>query len=153
MPTERRDWSDRRLRVWWSVLYGSFNPRRRLPRRLDGSRFHWVDWHATHLLAVAIAILSLSVADALMTVTLLAGGAIEVNPVMAAVIERSPGLFAAFKMGMTGIGVTLMVFLARYRFLGRVRVELVLYAILAIYIGLMGYEFWMLREQLVFPPL
>jgi hypothetical protein len=152
VPSERREWSERRRRVWWSVLYGSFNPRRRSPpRRLDDSRFHVVDWHAAHLLAVAIAILLLSVADALMTVTLLSGGAIEVNPVMAAVIQRGSGLFASLKMGMTGIGVMLMVLLARYRFLRVVRVEMALYAILVGYIGLLGYEFWMLRALFEIP--
>jgi hypothetical protein len=69
------------------VVYGSFRPRRRRPpRRLDDSRYQAVDWHAAHLLAVAIGILLLSVADAFMTVTLLSGGAVEVNPVMAALI-------------------------------------------------------------------
>src|SRR5450631_1083845 len=100
---ERRGNADRRRRIWWAVLYGSFKPRRRKPpRRLDDSRFHSLDWHAAHLLAVAIAILLLSVADAFMTVRLLAGGAVEVNPFMAAVVYKSAALFAAVKMGMTG---------------------------------------------------
>jgi hypothetical protein len=154
VASERREWSERRRRVWWSLLYGSFNPRRRLPpRRLDDSRFHVVDWHAAHLLAVAIAILLLSVADALMTVTLLSGGAIEVNPVMAALIQRGAGLFAGLKMVMTGMGVMLMVLLARYRFLRVVRVEMALYAILVAYVGLLSYEFWMLRALFEIPGL
>jgi hypothetical protein len=48
-------------------------------------------------------------------------------------------------MAMTGIGVTLMVFLARDRFLRVFRVELVLYAILVGYIGLLGYEYWLMH--------
>jgi hypothetical protein len=151
---ERRDRADRRRRVWWSIVYGNFNPRRRRPRRrLDDSRFHSLDWHAAHLLAVAMGILLLSVADAFMTVTLLSGGAAEVNPVMAAVIDRGGALFAGLKMAMTGGGVMLMVFLARYRFMRVVRVELVLYAVLVAYIGLLSYEFWMLRERLDIPGL
>ena len=87
---ERRQRTDRRYRVWWSVLYGSFSPRRRRPqRRLGDSGIHALDWHGAHLLAVSIGILLLSVADAFMTVTLLAGGAVEVNPVMAAVVYQS----------------------------------------------------------------
>ena len=104
---ERRCMEDRRFRVWWSVIYGSFNPRRRQPpRRLAESRFHSLDWHAAHLLAVAIGILLLSVADALMTVTLLSGGSDEVNPIMAAFIYKSIAVFAVVKMTLTGIGVT-----------------------------------------------
>lgn len=86
-----------------------------------------------------------------MTVTLLSGGAIEVNPVMAAVVYKSTALFAALKMAMTGSGVMLMVFLARYRFMRVVRVEVVMYAILVAYVGLLGYEFWMLRELIEIP--
>jgi hypothetical protein len=149
---ERREWSDRRRRVWWSVVYGSFNPRRRTPpRRLDDSRYHALDWHSAHLLVVAIGILLLSVADAFMTVALLSGGAVEVNPVMAAVIFKSSALFAGLKMAMTGIGVTLMVFLARHRFLKVFRVEIVLYVILVGYIGLLSYEYWLLHASFDLP--
>src|ERR1700686_1944220 len=127
LSLERRARADRRRRVWWSVWYGSFNPRRRTPqRRLDDSRFHSLDWHSAHLLAVAISILLLSVMDAFLTVVLLQSGADEVNPVMAALIYRSVAMFAALKMSMTGAGVMLMVCLAHYRFLRLVRVEWVL---------------------------
>jgi hypothetical protein len=144
---ERRERMDRRRRVWWSVVYGSFNPRRRSPpRRLNDSRFHSLDWHAAHLLAVAMAISLLSVADALMTITLLSGGAIEVNPIMAALVDQSAAAFAALKMTMTAVGVTFMVFLARYRFMRVVRVEVVLYMVLVAYFILIGYEFWMLQQ-------
>jgi hypothetical protein len=138
---ERRDRPDRRERVLWSLIYGSFNPRRRRPaRRRDDSRFHSLDWHSAHLLAVSIGILLLSVADAFMTVTLLAGGAVEVNPIMAAVVYKSAALFAALKMAMTGCGVILMVMLRL------VRVDVVMYVLLIGYLMLLTYEFWMLRE-------
>jgi hypothetical protein len=151
---ERRARADRRLRVWWSVCYGSFNPRRRTPqRRLGDSRFHSLDWHSSHLLAVAIGILLLSVADAFLTVVLLQGGADEVNPIMAALIYRSVAMFAALKMAMTGIGVVLMVFLAPYRFMRLLRVEWVLYGVLTAYASLIGYEVWMLRGPLDLPSL
>jgi Domain of unknown function (DUF5658) len=142
---ERRDRPDRRGRTWWSVLYGSFRPRRRRPpRRLSDSRFHSLDWHAPHLLAVAIGILLLSAADAFMTVTLLSNGAIEVNPVMAAVVYKSAAVFASVKMAMTGFGVMLLVLLARYRFMRLVRVDIAMYAVLVIYAVLLAYEYRML---------
>jgi hypothetical protein len=142
---ERRDRPDRRERLLWSIVYGSFNPRRRRPpRRQDDSRFHSLDWHSSHLLAVSIGILLLSVADAFMTVTLMAGGAVEVNPLMAAVVCKSAAAFAAVKMAMTGVGVMLMVMLARYRFMRWVRVDVAMYALLLGYLALLSYEFWML---------
>jgi hypothetical protein len=147
IAVERRGRRDRRHRAWWSVCYGSFNPRRRTPpRRLDESRFSALDWHSPHLLAVVIGILLLNVADALMTVGLLAGGADEINPVMAVLIYRSALAFAAVKMAMTSTGVVFMVLLARYRFMRLVRVEWALYGVLIVYAGLIGYEFWMLKS-------
>jgi hypothetical protein len=149
---ERRARADRRHRVWWSVWYGSFNPRRRAPqRRLDDSRFHSLDWHSAHLLAVAISILLLSVADAFLTLVLLQGGAAEVNPIMAALIYRSVATFAALKMGMTSVGVMLMVFLAHYRFMRLLRVEWVLYGVLTAYLTLISYEIWMLKDAVDLP--
>ncbi|MDP9013534.1 MAG: DUF5658 family protein [Pseudomonadota bacterium] len=145
--SERRARTDRRGRVWWSVLYGSFNPRRRRPpRRQSESRFHSLDWHAAHLLGAAIGILLLSVADALMTVTLLSGGAVEVNPIMAAVVDKGTAVFAAVKMAMTGCGVVFLVVLARYRFMRVVRVDVVMYLVLVTYAALLGYEYWMLQR-------
>lgn len=149
---ERRARADRRHRVWWSVWYGSFNPRRRSPARRQGdSRFHSLDWHSSHLLAVAIGILLLSVADAFMTLLLLQAGAGEVNPIMAALIYRSVAAFTAMKMGMTGAGVLLMVTLARYRFMRLLRVEWALYGVLMGYATLIGYEIWMLESAAELP--
>jgi hypothetical protein len=149
---ERRDRADRRLRVWWSVCYGSFNPRRRTPpRRLDDSRFHSLDWHSAHLLAVAISILLLSAVDAFLTPVLLQGGADEVNPIMAMLIYRSVAVFAALKLAMTSVCVIFMVFLARYRFMRVVRVEWILYGVLIAYVSLISYEFWMLKGPVDLP--
>ena len=99
---------------------------------------------------MSIGILLLSVADAFLTVTLLAGGAVEVNPIMAAVVYQSVALFAAVKMAMTGIGVMLMVMLARYRLMRVLRVDVVMYALLIGYLVLLKYEFGML-PALIFP--
>jgi hypothetical protein len=104
-----------------------------------------MDWHGAHLWAVSIVTLILSVADAFLTLTLLAGGAVEVNPVMALFLGGSGVMFAGFKMAMTGIGVTVLVFLARYRFMRVVKVELILYAVMAAYVVLIIHELRMLQ--------
>lgn len=152
LTRERRARLDRRSRMCWSVCYGSFNPRRRTPpRRADDSRFHSLDWHAPHLLAVAIGILLLCVVDAFLTLVLLQGGAYEANPLMATLVYRNVAVFAALKTAMTGAGIVLMVILARYRFMRLVRVDSVLYAVLVLYAGLIGYEIWMLKSPLELP--
>lgn len=145
---ERRGQPDRRARFWWSLLYGSFRPRRRRPSRRDtDGPFHALDWHDSHLLAVSIGILLLSVADAFLTITLLAEGAVEVNPFMAAVVYQGASVFAMVKLAMTGAGVMLLVMLARYRFMRVIRVDVAMYCLLVVYLLLLGYEYWMLRQQ------
>jgi Domain of unknown function (DUF5658) len=145
--TERRHRADRRRRIWRSFWYGSFNPRRRSPsRRIDDSRFQWIDWHSADLLAVSIGILLLSAADAFLTAVLLVHGAEEANPVMAQLAYGNIAVFTALKMGMTGVGIVMMVFLSRYRFMRVIRVEFVMYAILGIYVWLIAYEIWMLKS-------
>ena len=149
---ERRHRAERRRRVWWSVCYGSFNPRRRTPpRRLGDSRFHSLDWYSAHLLVVAIGVLLLSVADAFLTLALLQGGAAEVNPFMALLIYRNVATFAAMKMGITSACIVLMVALARYRFMRLLQVTWVLYGVLIAYASLIGYEVWMLKAPLELP--
>lgn len=151
---ERRQRFDRRNRVYWSLVYGGFKPRRRSPpRRLDDSRFHSLDWHAAHLLAVAIGIMLLSVADAFLTVTLIASGAYEANPFMAPLIDGNATVFAALKVGMTAASVLVMVAVARYRFMRFVRVQVILYSVLALYVTLIGYELWMLQARISLPTL
>lgn len=143
---ERRTRSDRRQRIWWAFLYGSVRPRRRrVGRRTDDGRFQATDWHGAHLWAVSVGILILSVVDAFLTVTLMSGGAVEVNPFMAAVMGHDIGVFAILKIAMTGVCVMLMVFLARYRFMRVIRVELLLYGVLLTYLFLVGHEMGMLR--------
>jgi hypothetical protein len=152
--SERRNRTDRRDRVFWSVLYGSFKPRRRRPaRRSNDLRFHPIDWYSAHLLAVSIGILVLSATDAFLTSVLLLHGADEVNPVMAALVYRSVTAFAAFKMLMTGTSIVVMVFLSRYRFMRVLRVDLMLYAALFVYAWLIAYEIWMLQGSSDMPGL
>ncbi len=149
---ERRESADRRRRLWWSVCYGSFRPRRRSePRRLGDWGYHALDWHSSDLLAVAIGILLLSVVDAFMTLVLLQGGAYEVNPIMALFVEHDVAAFAELKMALTGSGIVFMVFLARYRFMRLLPVRWLLYGVFIGYAGLIGYEFSMLKAPLELP--
>ena len=96
-------------------------------------------------------ILLLSATDAFLTAILLLQGADEMNPVMAVLVYRSVAMFATLKMAMTGTGIVVMVFLARYRFMRRIRVEFVLYAVLTVYASLIGYEIWMLKGSVELP--
>jgi hypothetical protein len=143
---ERRARAERRRRRIWSVWYGSFNPRRRArPRRADDAHFHAIDWYSPHLLAVAIGIALLCAADAFLTLQLLANGADEINPIMAALLRRGVAAFVGAKVTLTGACVLALVVMSRYRFMRILPVEGMLYAVLAAYLSLIGYEIWLLK--------
>lgn len=148
---DRRQGAERRRRTLRSFLHGSFHPRRRAPRRAGDVSLTDVDLHHPQWLAVAVLILLCSCADAGLTLTLLSHGAVEVNPLMAALIYGNGQGFAATKIGLTAGGVVLLALLARVRAFGRLRVGLVLYAVLIVYVILIAYELWLLDLALSQP--
>ncbi len=143
---QRRASRERRRRIWWSLLYGNVQPRRRGARREIEARFHPVDWHQSRLLAVALCILVLCVIDAFLTLVLLRDGARELNPIMAFALDSDISRFAILKMCLTGASVALLVLLSGYRFFRVLRVEFLLYAVLAAYLALISYETFLLNK-------
>ena len=135
---------DRRKRVFRSLVYGSFHPRRRGPRREGDASLVSVDWHHPQWLAISILIVTFSCGDAFRTLVLMQRGAYEVNPFMASLLGGSGESFAFVKIGLTAIGVVLLTQLARLRTFGRVPVGLILYSVLALYGTLIYYEVRML---------
>jgi hypothetical protein len=145
---ERRQGPDRRKQPIRALFYGSFNPRRRGPRR-EGERIvAGVDWHDPQWLAVAMLIVLFSCVDAFLTLTLLDHGAYEVNPIMAALVGGSALAFSLVKIGLTSGGVVMLTLLARMKAFGRVPVGLLLYSVLLGYGALLVYEFRLLQEAM-----
>ncbi len=149
-PQERRR-SERRKRVLRALLYGSFNPRRRAPRRMHERTLSAVDWHHPQWLAIAILIVVFSCADALLTLMLVERGAYEANPMMAPLVVGSALLFAGVKIGLTASGVVLLTQLARLRAFGYIPVGVLLYVVLVVYGALIAYEFGLLRALWAHP--
>ena len=137
---------DRRKRVLWSLVYGSFHPRRRGPRRADENSLTAVDWHHPQWLAIATLIVAFSSADAFLTLVLIGHGAYEMNPLMAPLVGGSAVGFAMTKIGLTAIGVVLLTQLARLRTFGGIPVGAILYSVLIIYGTLIFYEFRLLAR-------
>jgi len=141
---ERRRGPDRRTRVARALVYGSFHPRRRGPRREGERALGAVDWYHPWWLAIATLILALCAADAILTIVLISRGAYELNPLLAPLVGGSGVAFALVKVGLTGIGVVLLTLLSRVKAFGRMRVALFLYAVLAGYGVLVAYELQLL---------
>lgn len=144
---ERRVAQDRRRMTLGTFLRGGLTPRRRNGRRA-GEQHLPIDWHEPYLLFLSVTILLLSVVDAFLTVTLITGGAQEVNPLLEFVLRVEPRLFAAIKMGLTGAGVLVLVAVARTRLFRVMRVGVVLQGVFVAYVALIAYEWWLLRTFL-----
>jgi len=128
-------------------MLGSFKVRRRGPRRQLDASLVSTDWHHPQWLAVALLIMVLSVTDAALTLRLLERGALEANPFMAMLLNASDRAFAVIKVGLTAAGVTLLTLVVRVRAFGRLRVGILMYALLAAYAVLVSYELWLLRTS------
>jgi hypothetical protein len=103
------------------------------------------DWFHPQWLAVGLVVLLLSLADAMLTLTLISHGASEVNPLMDPLVRGSGHGFAYWKIGLTAMGVVILTVLARLRVWGR-NVGNVLYVVMAGYIVLVIYELFLLRN-------
>ena len=142
---ERRDRTERRRSVLRALWHGNFKRRRVAPRRTHERHAVVTDWFHPQWLGVSVLILLLCCFDAVLTLTLLAHGAYEVNPFMASLLEGTGRGFVLVKVGLTAAGVVLLTVLARLRIFGR-SVGVVLYLVLAGYMVLVGYELFLLRN-------
>ena len=138
--TEKRIVRDRREFGWRTVMFGFLRSRRHAHRRTEDFESIFIDWHHPWLFFLAVGTMLLSCADAFLTLELLSRGMIEANPVMAGLMGGSTAMFAASKMAMTGLGILMLVFLARARFLDRIRAGLFLTTFFTGYCCLVCYE-------------
>jgi hypothetical protein len=137
---ERRRGVERRQIKLSAYVYGSLHPRRRAGRRITDHRYPVIDWHPARIFGAATLILLLCAADAVMTIVLMTHGAVEANPVMAVILPRGLGWFAAAKLALTSVGCIVLVACSRMRLFRTVPGEAMLYGVVAIYIALIVYE-------------
>jgi Domain of unknown function (DUF5658) len=142
---ERRKKTQRRRSVFHALWHGNFARRRHAPRRSSERHAAVTDWFQPQWLAVAVTVLLLSFADAMLTLTLIAHGASELNPLMDPLVRGSGHSFAYWKIGLTALGVVVLTLLARLRVWGRT-VGHILYVALAGYVVLVIYELFLLRN-------
>jgi hypothetical protein len=139
--TQCRTDADRRSFTWRTVFYGFLRSRRRVTRRTAEGEAMFTDYHHPWLFFLAIGIMVLSGMDAFFTLQLLDRGAIELNPVMDAVIGQGITTFAITKMLLTSFGILALVFMARSRFMERFRTSVILTVFFVFYSILVCYEF------------
>ncbi len=141
---ERRLAADRRQVSLRALFCSLYRARRRAPRRTDGyDAGQYVDVIEPRIAVTTTAIMLLSCTDCANTLLLLHIGASELNPIMNALIEVDTTLFVATKLTMTAGCLLFIVAHNHFRFLG-LRGGDVLYGILAMYLGLVAYQFVLL---------
>ena len=138
---------DRRALTLRTLFTSGASPRRRDGRRA-GEQELPVDFHEPYLLVLAVVMLLLSVADAFLTVTLMSDGAQETNPLLAFVLNEHPRFFAVTKMALTGMGVVLLVAMARTKLFRLVRAVWFFQGLVAAYFVLIAYEAWLVSTML-----
>ena len=131
---------DRRRFSWRTVVYGFALSRRHTHRRAADDEIIFLDWHHPWLFFLATGTMLLSCADAFLTLQLLDQGMIEANPVMNAVMAHGTTFFTSIKLAMTAFGILVLVFLAKARFLNRLRTGLFLTTFFTFYACLVCYE-------------
>jgi len=140
--------ADRREFTWRTVFFGFTRSRRHNLRRDIDAEILFLDWHHPWLFFLAVGTMIFSCLDAFMTLQLLERGMVEANPVMAAVMGHGTTAFAVSKMLLTGTSILIIVFLAKARFLNRLRVGLLLTIFFSLYACLVCYEFvFLIRDM------
>ena len=109
---ERRSGGDRRAKRFgdfrWFLKTGR---RRQVRRQSDRTKLYPLDYYSPKLFYMLVAVLFLSIVDALLTLWLIDNGAVEANPVMAYYLNLGPGVFMAAKYFITAAAVVLVVML------------------------------------------
>lgn len=109
--TEQRA-AERRMtgaRFWYPERRSGFD------RRSSGGAIAWYRDHPSVVALALAAVAVLNLADYLLTIRALDRGAIEVNPVMAALFDVDPAVAGAVKL-LLGLGVVLVIWqMRRYR--------------------------------------
>ena len=138
--SNKRAENDRRAVTWRTLIFGYMRSRRHSHRRLVDAMGVFIDWHHPWLFFLATGTMLLSCADAFLTLQLIDRGMFEVNPLMRLVLDESTLLFTSTKLALTGLGILVLVFLAKSRFMNRFPIGLFLTMFFSFYACLVCYE-------------
>ncbi len=142
---DRRSGKDRRKQRGNNIGSLIFGGRRaKIRRQDDRCKIFVVDQYSTSLFGAIVAILFLSVIDALLTLSLTGHGAYEVNPIMAYYLNVGPYTFFVVKYGLTSLAVFVLL-MFRNIFLKPIKVftRSVFYFIAAAFMAVVVWEFYL----------
>ena len=136
--------ADRRRYTLETLRRSVVAPRRTSARRRADRRYPLLDRFDGGMLALAVALVGLSILDSTFTLMLLAEGGREVNPFMNLMLGHGVALFAAVKMLLTAVPTVILVATGNLPVFGRIRARSILAALVGFYGGLIFYEIGLL---------
>lgn len=112
MDGERRSGQDRRKRLtsWRQMMF--YGQRQTIRREADRQRLIWVDRYSPTLFILILAVVLLSMLDAILTLFLVNRGAAELNPIMAYCLSLGPSVFILAKYALTCVSVLVLLILS-----------------------------------------
>lgn len=136
---------DRRRLNWRTLLYALGLGKRRGPRRAAERQVpYYLDtYEDPWLLAWSVGIIGCCTLDAFLTLQILDRSGVELNPVMAFLLQISVPAFFYVKYLLTAVAVVFILLHINFK-IWRIPVRSVLPALLGGYAGLIGYEWWLL---------
>jgi hypothetical protein len=141
--TERRRGYERREYSLITVLRSLYG-RRALGRRVEDQISAYVDRFGPRVLLLSLSIITLCCADAIFTLNLINEGTVyELNPLMRWTMEQCVYLFLTLKIGLTTLGLFVLLGLKNFYVFGGIKVSRILYSTLIIYAVLIKYEVWL----------
>lgn len=140
LEDRRRGCERRRRSPYLTHWYWGIGGRRTAGRRATDMAGVQVDRYSASLLMAVVSIFLLSQADSLLTLVLVASGRfVELNPIMALLLERGPVLFVSVRSILWGLTLVALVVVSSRTLFGRVRGTRVIYGlVLAHFIHFLG---------------
>lgn len=140
---ERRAGFERREYSLITVLR-SLAGRRALGRRAEDQIGAYIDRLDPRMLLLSLSIITLCCADALFTLNLINSGTVyELNPLMRWTMEQCVYFFLSVKIGLTTLGMFVLLGLKNFYLFDRIKVAHILYGMLISYALLIKYELWL----------
>jgi hypothetical protein len=125
-PERRSGLDRRRAKTPFYSIYCLTGRRSAVRREQDMQRPHIIDLHSSKTFATILFIILLSILDAFFTLDLVSRGAVEINPVMAYYLNRSPFAFFGIKYLLTCASIILILSIKNvYLFKTRVQAKIV----------------------------
>ena len=116
-------------------------------RRTDDRRYPILDNLDAGAVSMGIALMILSIMDSLFTLTILANGGTEVNPVMNTLLQHSVLTFTIIKMTLTAVPAILLIAVGNLVVFNLWRARSILATFVGLYLGLIAYELLILSSM------